>query len=936
MRKLLLLILGLNLISNIARAQEFADLSQPVPFDTTIRKGVLPNGLTYYLKRNTNPRGLASFYIYQNVGASLETEQQDGLAHFLEHMAFNGTNTFPGKAMLNMLEHNGVKFGKDINAYTTKNETVYNLSRVPTKDSGLVDSCLLILRDWCDELSLDEEEIDAERGVISEEWRTRHTPGFRLQWKLAPTIYNGSIYAYRDVIGELDVIQNFDPEELRKFYHEWYRTDLQAVAIVGDIDVDAMEQRVIELFSAIPAIENPKERKAVIIPDNQEPMYVQVTDKEYKNVNINLKIRHKKSKDNTMQSLRDSYVNSFFNALMKGRYKELVLRGKVPFLSASAGYGPLERDYSTFDVYAVANIGKESEAFEAAYTELQRVIQHGFTNEELERLKVNTLVAVENNYKKRNGISSDGYCKAIKRAYLEGQAVSDAKFKYLFAKEIIPGITVEEVSAVASKYLSDINRAYVVTGPDKGADSLPTQEEIEAIIAKVEQSTIEPYVDNTPVDAPLMSTTPIPGKVVSEKTIDAFKAQEWTLSNGAKVVFKQVNNKTNKVILKAVSKGGKSLYDVKDIPSFRAASAFVSGFGIGAHDPIQFKKITAGKTPSCGFKFGEYEESVSASTMVKDLETMLQLVYMRFEEPRFDRNAYDQLMERNYYNINNKVETAKDLMRDTLTILSNNGDPRLLAFDKYYLEQMDFERMKEIYFERLSNAADFTFFIIGDVDAETLKPLVEEYIGAINSTGEVEEWVDNGDYFPKGKHEHRIYLPMTEPKATVDLKMRADADYSRETIIYHNILGSVLNLRFTENIREKEGGTYGVNVRPTGSRIPEMNLGLEIRFDCDPAKADHLKELVYKELKQVQKSVLQSDLDKVVLNMKKNNRKALMNNNYWLSVLTKFYETGENRMSPEYFDNVINNVTTKEIAKAAKKFLKKADILDIMFLPETK
>ncbi len=934
MQRLFILLMSFFLISIGANAQQFTDLSQTVPFDTTITKGVLPNGLTYYLKRNNTPKDLVSFYIYQNVGASLETDQQDGLAHFLEHMAFNGTNTFPGKSMLDMLERNGVKFGKDVNAYTTKNETVYNISRVPSKQEGLVDSCLLILRDWCDELSLDEKEIDAERGVISEEWRTRRTAGFRIQNKIAPTIFNNSIYAYRDVIGELDVIKNFDPETLRSFYHEWYRTDLQAIAIVGDIDAKAVEQRVIELFSAIPAIENPRERKAVVIPDNKEPMYVQVTDKEYKNVNINLKIRHENTSDNTLGSLRDSYINNFFNALMKGRYKEQLLKGKAPYLSASARYGFLERGYKAFNVYVTANVGKEAEAFEAAYAELQRVIQHGFTEAELQRLKTNTLVSLKNSYKKRNSIGSDAYCKALKRAYLEDAVISDAKFKYQFAKEIIPGITVEEVSAIASKYLSDMNRAYVVTGPERDVTQYISQEEIEALIARVEKSSLEPYVDGMPTDATLMSTTPEAGEITSEKNIELFKAEEWTLSNGAKVVFKQVKNNTNSVILKATSHGGRSLYDTKDLPSFKAASGFVAGFGIGNHDPIQLKKLTAGKTAACSYKMSSYGESITANAMLPDLETMFQLVYMRFEEPRFDRMAFDKLMERNYYNVANAAKTAKTIMRDTIALISDNGNPRLLMFDKEYLDQIDFDRMKEIYFERISNAADFTFFIIGDVEAETLKPLVEEYIGAINSSGQVEEWADNGNYFPKGRNEHRIYVPTEEPKATVMLKMRGEASYSRETIIYHNILGSILNLRYTENIREKEGGTYGVGVRPTASRIPEMRLGLDIKFDCDPAKADYLKQLVYKELKIVQKTVLQSDLDKVVLNMKKNSRKALKNNKYWMSVLTTYYETGENRMSPEYFEDVINNVTTKDIAKAAKRFLKKADVLDMVFLPE--
>ncbi|RKD90925.1 M16 family metallopeptidase [Mangrovibacterium diazotrophicum] len=937
MRKLFLLLMGVVLIGTLSFGQQFTDLSQEVPFDSSIRKGVLPNGLTYYIKHNENPKGAASFYIYQNVGASLETDEQDGLAHFLEHMAFNGTTTFPGKSMLDMLEKNGVKFGRDVNAYTTRNETVYNMSRVPTANEGLVDSCLLILRDWCDELSLDEAEIDAERGVISEEWRTRRNASFRVQAKTAPIIFNNTIYAERDAIGELDVIKNFDPKELRSFYHNWYRTDLQAVAIVGDIDVDTIEAKVKELFSAIPAIENPMARTVVAIPDNNEPMYVQVMDPDYKNVSVDLKIRYKKRNNNSFADLRENYLNSFFNSLLSSRIKELVQESTQPFKRGSVGLGSLERGYGTFDVFASCEPGKEQAAFEAVYTELERVLRFGFTDTELERLKTNMLVSVENSYQKRDLIGAEAYCKAIKTAYLEQVSIPDAEFKYQFAKEIIPGITAEEVSAVAKKYLTDVNRSYVITGPEREPGTVfISPKEIEAIIARVQSSDLAPYIDNAPVSTELLSSLPEAGEIVSEKKIEEFDATEWTLSNGAKVVYKFDDYVKEAVVLSGQSSGGRSLYGVEDIPSFNAAADFVSGFGIGEFDPIQFKKVTTGKTASCGFDIGSYSESISGSTKVADLETMLQLVYMRFEEPRFDKDNFDRLMEINYRNAENEVKTAKSIMRDTLSSILSNGNPRSLKFSKEYLDQINFDRMKEIYQERFDNAGDFTFFIVGDVSEEELKPLVEQYLGSIRSTGKTEKWVDTGDYYPTGKHEYRIELPMPDPKATVVLKFRNDYDYSREAVVYQSILGSILNLRYTENIREKEGGTYGVSVKPSFTRIPDVKYGLSIQFDCDPTKADYLKELVYKELKVVQKNVQQADLDKVVLNMKKNLEQQVENNGYWMSVLQTYYATSENKLDPAYYETIIENVTTKDIAKAAKKFLKNADVLDVVFLSEDK
>jgi zinc protease len=936
MQKLMILLLGLFLYSPECHAQQFTDLSKQVPFDKEIKRGVLPNGITYYIRHNKEPKERVSFYLYQNVGAVLETEDQNGLAHFLEHMAFNGTKNFPGKSMLDMLERNGVKFGRDVNAYTAHNETVYNISRVPSTNKGLVDSCLLMLHDWCNALDLKEKEIDKERGVISEEWRTRRNAGFRIRAKLAPTQFNNSIYAYRDVIGDLDVIKNFDPNTLRQFYHDWYRTDLQAVAVVGDIDPEAVERKIIELFSAIPPIENPKERPFISIPDNKEPMYVAARDKDYQNVKMSLMVRHKMVSDNTLESMRQNYVYRFFNTLIKSRFSEVAQKGNAPFLSGGVSFGSLIRGYTSFNVSATARKDEQREAFEAVYTILQSVLNNGFTKGELERLKTNMLVSTEQSYIHKDKVRSDSYCKSLKNVYLKNLSLSDAEFIYRFAKEIIPTITVEEVSAVASKYLTDLNRVYTVTGPEDEEVHLLSQKELEEIIAKVEAKTINRYVDNVPDNANLLSKVPRGGKILKETKLDAFDAWEWTLSNGAKVVYRFADYKKESVALKGISYGGSSLYEPADLPSLGAVGSFIKGFGIGEYDPAALKKLMTGKSAGSGFKIGAYTESVSGVATPEDIEAMMQLVYMRFEEPRFDKEKYNNLLERNYKNLKHKIETTSGIMKDTLRVILANGNPRSMKFDEHYLDEMSFERMKEIYKERISNAADFTFFIVGDIDKEILKPLVAKYIGSINSTGSKEKWHGRKNYFPKGKNEHRICLPMEDPKATVLLKIKNKAGYSRETVIYHTILKSILDLRFMESIREKEGGTYGVGVKSGASRIPEMRLSMDIKFNCDPDRADYLKSLVYKELDIIQKTVQQSDLDKVVLNMKKNAENSHERNSYWMSALQLYYDTGENMLEPEYFDEVIDNVSTKDIVKAARKFFKKADILDVVFLPEEK
>ncbi|CAM1339505.1 M16 family metallopeptidase [Tenacibaculum aestuarii] len=931
MRKILVLCLGVLLFNGALFAQSFTDLSQEVPFDKTFRKGVLPNGLTYYIKHNEEPKGRASYYIYQNVGAVLETDKQDGLAHFLEHMAFNGTKTFPKKSMLNMLESNGIKFGRDINAYTTHNETVYNISRVPTADKNLVDSCLIILRDWCDELSLEVEEIDAERGVINEEWRSRISARTRLSEQVDAVKYNNSIYSKRTVIGDMDVVKTFDPKELRDFYHNWYRTDLQAIAVIGDIDVDAVEKRIKELFSPIPAIENPKERFFAEIADNAEPLYTIGTDKELKNESVSLMIRNRTSYDNTLGGLREKFVNSFFNALMSNRYKEITSKGNAPFLRGSANYGDFMRGYKVFTISTQAKKGELSNAFEATYRELQRVINHGFTKNELERLKTNMLLATENKYIKKESINSESYGKALKATYLSGASIPDAKFNYNFAKAIIPTITLEEVQAYASKFLTDHNRIFVVNAPEGRESTLPNLEKLEAIITKVQKENIAPYVDNTPISTKLLSKEPKGGKIINEKKLTDFNAVEWKLSNGATVVYRFADYEKNNVALSAVSDGGASVYEVKDLPSYGGAAQYVKSFGIGDLSPSTYKKVMTGKSANSSFRIGNYSESVSGASTTKDIETMMQLVYMRFEEPRFDKEKFDIFIKKGREALKNQVKTAKSVMKDTLNSIIFNNDPRYSKFDTDYLNQIDFNKIKEIYTDRFDGASDFTFFIVGDVSEEKIKPLVEKYIGSIKETTRKENWVSNKSYYPHGKHEYQIQLPMDEPKATVAIKMRADAKYSRENVIYHSILSSILNLRYTENIREKEGGTYGVGVRANSSRIPNMEQTLNIQFSCDPEKAEHLKSLVYKELEIIQKKVTQEELDKVILNIKKNTEHRTESNKFWMSALKTYYETGEDKQKPEYLETILNNITPKDIQKHAKKFLKKTDVLDIVF-----
>ncbi|MCH4551450.1 M16 family metallopeptidase [Aestuariibaculum lutulentum] len=934
MRKFLIFILT-GFISFLGFSQNTLDLTQEVPFDKTIRTGVLPNGLTYYIKHNEIPKDKTSFYLYQNVGAVLESDKQNGLAHFLEHMAFNGTTHFQGNSVIDWLEKKGVKFGKEINAYTSTNETVYNLSEVPTVNEKVIDSCLLILSEWCNELSLTNEEIDAERNVIQEEWRQRYNANYRLEKQLKGVKYNNSVYSKRDALGSMDVVKNFKYRALRDFYHDWYRTDLQAIGIVGDFDVDIMEEKVKALFSKIPTIKNPKERKYVTIPDNEKPLYKVATDKEVKNVGLTLEIRQFYRKDNSLAQQRENFVHTVFNSLMNARYKEAIMKGKTPFKSPRALYTDFEKNYKAFNLSLSANESEVENAFKAVYTELQRVVQHGFTQGEVDRLKSKMLQNNDIWLQRSKNSSSDSYAKSIKSAYLDGLAVPTHEFSYNFAKTIIPSISKEEVSALAKQYLTEKNRVFTITAPEKENLQVPTLKQIQSIMAEVEKSKLEPYVDQFPVDMALLDSIPEGGKIISEKLIKDFKAVEWQLSNGAKVVYKFSNAQKGHLELNAVSQGGASVYDIKDIPSLQAVS-LVNRFGIGDLDPLTYSKVMADNSAKSNVSLETYNERITASASTKDIESMFQLVYMRFETPRFDEAEFNELMTGNYNSLNNAVQNPNTVMSNTYKTLVANGDPRYFEFDKAYLDQINFNRMKEIYGERFSNAGDFTFYLIGDVPFNTVKSMVEKYIGALEGEDAKETYNALDDYFPKGLNKHRVEIPMEAPRAMVVIKMEENVDYNRETIVHHNILGDILNIRFIENIREKEGGVYTISVNARDVRVPTSKLNMDISFSCDPNNAEHLNDLVYNELKQIQKDVKQSDLAKVVENLKKTRPLMTQSNSYWMATLEAYYNYDENMMAPEYYDAILDKVTTEDIKKAAQNFFNSANTLDIIFLPKAK
>ena len=928
-KKLLIVCALLALISSSLFAQY--DMKAPLPMDPNIRIGKLANGLTYYLRHNAEPKERASFYIIQNVGAILENDDQNGLAHFLEHMAFNGTKHFPGrKGITNMLEKHGVEFGRNVNAYTAQDETVYNISEVPTTNPGLLDTCLLVLHDWSHYLLLVDEEIDGERGVITEEWRTRRNAGFRIRAQMMPVLMKGSKYAERDVIGDLDIIKNFKYQTLRDYYHKWYRPDLQAIAVVGDFDVDQMEKKVKELFSQIPTPVNPAKRETFTVEPHDEILFVCATDKEVTNSSISVYIKYPETPvaEKNHQYMKNGILQSFFNTMLGQRISELLQKGNPPFINAQAGFGGgLVRGWNVYAISATAKPNEEAGALEAVYRENERVKRFGFTQGELERAKTNMLVGLESAYKQKDKTTSEDYIGEMKSNFLEGEPIVDFDYYYNFAKAIIPTITVEEVSALADQYINRKNMVIIVQGPSEGVKHI-TKDEAIAVMDKVEKSQLEPYKDQSS-EASLITEDLKGSKIIATKKLPQFDAEEWTLENGAKVVFRKADFEKDQVQVTSYSKGGTSLYDVDKLASAMVATQFIGAYGLGDYDAITLRKLLTGKQANSAVSIGGLSESVGGASTPNDFETMMQLIYLRFEKPRFDKEAHEAMMHRNYAAIENAPITPQKIMQDSISMIMSNYSKRNLIFNKEFLDKISLEQIEEIYRDRIKDISDFTFFIVGNIDAETVKPLVEKYLGSVKSYNRKETWVDNKVRGPKGRTEKVIELDLTTPKSTVITNFSKDMKVTIPNNLCLNILRGVLDARYLTNIREKEGGTYGVSVQPGSSREPYESYSMAMSFDCDPDKAEHLKSLIYAEIDKLMKEgPTQEEIDKVTSIMKKNNEQSKPHNAYWMSAIQTYYLRG--------IDVIIDKITTKDVKKFTQKLFKGADVVDILFVPKAK
>ncbi|WP_303179069.1 pitrilysin family protein [uncultured Butyricimonas sp.] len=911
------------------------DLQKKLPRDPEMVVGRLSNGMTYYIRHNDRPRNQANFYLVRNAGFLLEEgDEQRGVAHFLEHMAFQGSEHFPGREMIKTLERHGVLYGHDINAVTSDNHTVYLFNNVPTGDERFLDTCVMILRDWSYYLTIDEDRIDREKKVIEEEWNMLNTPEKRAQDQIARVLLQGSPYADRDALGTPEAIRAIDARKLREFYHEWYRSDLTAVVIVGDIDVKQMERRVKKILSKIPAVKKPTPRPEIEIPAHEEMYYCLATDPgiNYTTLNVITMVPEpSREEKNTYAYLKEEILIRCFNTMMGKRFAKLLAQPNCPLAQGGINFIPFKRGYYSYQLGGMPKPGQDEAALRTLLMENERVRRHGFMAGELEEVKASLLKELELGYRARGEVKHDAYCQVMRDHYLNGAPLVADDEKYAFQKSLIPALTVEDVNAKVSEWDTPGNKTVVISGSEMAWHLM--EEEVKDIMAEVKNVEVEPYVHERAVtgdEQPLLAEQPSGSPVTSERELADFDAVEWTLANGVKVVYRESDLECNKLSLKAYSPGGTSLYDLDMLPTVEMAVPLVRACGLGDHDAATLKRWMASKGVKCEASLGELNEYVTASALPEDAESLLQLVYLTFARPRIDREALGKVMAQRL--MQSRMQ-GRNVLQDTVTRLQNGCHPRALLKNAVYLGKVDLDKVGQVYRERFSNAGDFTFFITGNLPAAELKPLVEKYLGALPSTSDREKWIDRGVRPLRGHQECEIEF-MGLPTSFVVLSASKEMEDNIRHAVCLQALKSILQTRCMNVIREKEGGTYAVNVNESVVHEPVARYYLIVEFQCDPSNASRLKGIVLGELERLRQQAPTRDELMMALNsIRKKEGEARETNVYWQEKLVLYYKTGLNQADAREFEEVVDKLTPADFLSFMQSFWKDIDLTGVVFKP---
>ena len=912
---------------------------QPIPADKDVRTGKLENGMTYYIRHNEKPKGQADFYILHDVGAIQENDSQQGLAHFLEHMAFNGTKNLPGKMLTEYLEKVGVKFGANLNAGTGWDQTTYMMKDVPTSREGIIDSALLILHDWSHFIALEPEEIDSERGVIMEELRTRDGASWRSTMKMLQALGKDTKYEHRNLIGYLDGLKGFHHKELEDFYNQWYRPDYQAVVVVGDIDVDAVENKIKTLMSDIPVPAADAARKETItVPDNEDPIISIYTDPEMQGSKIQLFVKRPalpEQMNNLIYGEMFDVIQAYMTTMENARLQEISMKPDAPFLGAGMGSGEIgvipTLNATTF--VAMTQDGKLAEGFEAIYTEMEKVRRYGFTQGEFERAQNDLMRRAERAYANRNDRRNGEFVQTYLNNYSKNTPMPDAETEWQLDSMLIKMINVEAVNGFAQQVIYPRNQVIVVTAPEKEGIVNPTAEELLAIREKVANAEIEAYEDNTVKEPLIPKGTVLKGSPVKKTAQDAtLGTTEWTLANGVKVVVKPTTYKADEVRMSAVAKGGLSILSDEEFYMGEMMPAFNSMSGVGKFSATDLKKQLSGKSASVQPSVENYASAVNGYCSPKDLETMMQLLYLNFTQPRFDQNDYNTLMKMLRSQLDNVKSNPDYLMEEKFIDVAYGNNPRRQMISTEIIDKFSFEALPAIYRKLYPDANSFTFTIVGNVDLDALKPLVEKYIGSIPVSKKAMTFADDKCAPVKGDVTEEFTAPMQQPKVSVHYMFSGKMPYTLKDKAALTFLTQALNSRYLISIREEKGGTYGVQVSGSTEYIPDETYKLDIRFDTNEEMADELREIVMKEIREIAENGPKTeDIEKNREFMLKSWKNSLEQNAGWMNYIQAKYGPGLEYLKD--YEQVIRSLTNADVQAMAKKVLGDNNLVKVVMRP---
>jgi zinc protease len=933
MTRLLRPLFVLSCIVAITLVARSADTDR-LPIDPAVTMKKLPNGLTYYIRQNKKPENRAQFHLAVNAGSILETEKTQGLAHFLEHMAFNGTKNFAKHEIVDFLERTGMAFGADLNAYTSFDETVYRLE-VPMDKPEVVKRAMQVLEDWAHNISFEAEEIEKERGVVIEEWRSGRGAAGRLRDKQFPVLFHQSLYAERLPIGKPSTVSTVTRQDFLEFYRQWYRPDLMAVVAVGDFDVKQMEALIIEHFSKLKNPTDAPKRPMPLVPDHPGTLFSIETDPELSSTMVQIACKHAYSPDNSAADYRRDLVESIYSRMLNQRLSERVQEANPPYLGAGVGKSHMVRVKDMASQRATVKEGLYAEGLKALLVESRRAQRDGFTAAEFERAKTVMLRGFERAYEERDKTESGSYAREYIAHFLEDEPIPGIAEEVRMARKFLSEITLAEVNRVGDKWITDTNRVILFSAPQKAEKKPPTQAEILAVIKEAESVEIAAYSDGVS-DAPLIAKAPTAGKIVSETRHPEVDVTEWVLSNGIRVLLKPTTFKNDQVLVNAFSPGGHSLVSDKDYISAAMASGILSQSGLGDYDLIRLRKKLAGKVASVGASISEQSEQMSGAASPKDLETWFQLMHLWFTAPRADEQAFQSYVTRLKVGLENRDRNPAVLFGDAIAKALYGDHPRHRPMTLELLKELDRETALRVYRERFANAGDFTFVFVGAFKMEDLRPLVQTYLASLPQLDRQERGRFVGDEPKRGKVNVEVKKGL-EAKSTVRLSFYGDAKWSLDERYALRGALDVLRIRLREVMREDKGGVYGVSLSGDIDRDPKQTFSTTISFVCNPDNVTNLTQAALEEINNLQRDGPSAEnLEKVRETHLRNYERSLKEDSFWLNNLSYYREHGLPLEGVLKLPERAKALTPEKVRDAARKYFSSDNMLNARLLPEAK